>query len=165
MKDQDSIFFKNFSFLLAGLVALTIILAIVGYVMHYNILGEDDMAKDRSAIAKAIEPMVKVNTGDAIIAVAEETSEVVAVAFNGSVDGKMIYDNVCFACHGTGAGGAPKLEAAAWASRLPKGIDTMVENAISGFQGTLGFMPAKGGRADLSDEQIIATVGFMIEGL
>jgi cytochrome c5 len=165
MKDQDSIFFKNFSFLLAGLVVLTIVLAVVGYLMHYSILGEDEMAKDRSAIAKTIEPVAKVNTGDAIIAVAEETSEAVAVAFNGSVDGKMIYDNVCFACHGTGAGGAPKLETAAWASRLPKGIDGLVENAIAGFQGTIGFMPAKGGRADLSDEQVRATVEFMTQGL
>lgn len=164
MKDQDSIFFKNFSFLLAGLVVLTIVLAVVGYVMHNNILGNDDMAKDRSAIAKTIEPMAKVNTGDAIIAVAEEKVEAPA-AFNGSVDGKMIYDNVCFACHGTGAGGAPKLEPAAWTSRLSKGLDGLVENAITGFQGTLGFMPAKGGRADLSDEQLKAAVEYMINGL
>jgi cytochrome c5 len=165
MKDQDSIFFKNFSFMLGGLIALTIILAIAGYVIHNNVLGDDEMAKDRSDIAKIIEPVAKVNTGEPIVAEVAAEEQVAAVAFDGSTDGKMIYDNVCFACHGTGAGGAPKLESAPWVGRLDKGLDGLVANAITGFQGTIGFMPAKGGRADLSDEQIKATVEFMIEGL
>lgn len=163
MKDQDSIFFRNFSMLLGFLVLLTIVLAIVSYEMHYDLLGDDDMAKDRSAIAKSIEPVAQVNTGGAMV-VKEEVKEV-AVAFDGSTDGKMIYENVCAACHSTGAGGAPKLEAAAWATRTTQGMDTMVSHAINGFQGTLGFMPAKGGRANLSDEQVKATVEFMISGL
>lgn len=162
MKDQDSIFFRNFSMLLGFLVLLTIVLAVVGSMMHEDILGRDDMAQDRSAVVKAITPLANVNTGDVVIA--EPVVEEVAVAFDGSTDGEMLYQNVCFACHGTGAGGAPKLEAAAWATRTGKGMDGMVENAIKGFQGTLGFMPAKGGRADLSDEQVKATVEFMVSG-
>ena len=150
--------------MLGGLILLTIILAIAGYVMHDKVLGRDDMSQDRSAIAKTIESVAKVNTGDVIVAV-EAKNEAPAVAFDGSTDGKMLYDNVCFACHGTGAGGAPKLEAPAWAGRLDKGIDELVANAITGFQGTIGFMPAKGGRADLSDEQVRASVEFMIDGL
>ncbi|VAW35905.1 hypothetical protein MNBD_GAMMA01-292, partial [hydrothermal vent metagenome] len=70
----------------------------------------------------------------------------------------------CFACHGTGAAGAPKLEAAAWTGRLEKGTDALVANAIKGFQGNTGFMPAKGGRPDLSDAQVRAAVEFMLEG-
>jgi len=159
MKDQDSIFFRNFSMLLGFLVFTTIVLAVVGYKMHNNLLSDDGMAKDRTAIAKVIEPVAKVNTGD-VIAIKEEVEEV-AVAFEGSTDGKMIYQNVCSACHGTGAAGAPKLEAAAWKTRLTQGIDKLVSHAINGFQGTVGFMPAKGGRADLSDEQVKATVEFM----
>ncbi|HFC30645.1 MAG TPA: cytochrome c5 family protein [Oceanospirillales bacterium] len=165
MKDQDSIFFRNFSMLLGFLVLLTIVLAVAGYVIHNNVLGDDEMAKDRSDITEILEPVAKVNTGEAIVAEVETKTEAVAVAFDGSTDGKMIFDNVCFACHGTGAGGAPKLESAPWVGRLDKGLDGLVANAISGFQGTIGFMPAKGGRADLSDEQIKATVEFMIEGL
>ena len=163
MKDQDSIFFRNFSLLLGFLVILTIILAVVGSMRHDKVLGRDDMAQDRSDIAKIIKPVAKVNTGD-VVAVIEAKKEPI-VAFEGSTDGAMIYQNVCFACHGTGVGGAPKLEAAAWASRMDKGQDGLVENAINGFQGTLGFMPAKGGRIDLSDEQVRVTVEFMTNSL
>jgi cytochrome c5 len=163
MKDQDSIFFRNFSMLLGFLVTLTIVIAFVAHFMHEDYLGGDEMAKDRSDVAKLIEPVAKVNTGGAMI-VKEEVKEV-AVAFDGSTDGKMIYENVCTVCHGTGAGGAPKLESAAWATRLPQGIDKLVSHAINGFQGTVGFMPAKGGRADLSDEQVKATVEFMTSSL
>ena len=36
-------------------------------------------------------------------------------------------------------------------------------NAIDGLEGGTGVMPAKGGRPDLSDEEIIALVDYMIE--
>lgn len=163
MKDQDSIFFKNFSIMLVALIVITIILIIVGKIAHENLLGRDVMSEDRSAVAELIKPVAQVNTGEAIIV--EEKSAAVAVAFDGSTDGEMIYQNVCFACHGTGAGGAPKLEAAAWSARMDKGMDGLVDNAINGYQGTLGFMPAKGGRADLSDEQVKITVEFMTSKL
>ncbi len=159
MKDQDSIFFRNFSMLLGFLVLLTIVLAITGYVMHEDILGDKEMEKDRSAIAKTLEPVAKVNTGDVIVAQVEEEKAPTA-AFDGSLDGKKIYDNVCTACHSSGAAGAPKLEAAAWTDRMAGGIDALVTSAINGK----GAMPPRGGRADLSDEQVKATVEFMTAG-
>ena len=160
MKDQDSIFFKNFSIMLIALIVITVILIIVGSLAHESLLGRDEMTEDRSTVAQSIEPVSQVNTGGAMVAEVKE--EVVAsVAFDGSTDGEMIYQKVCFACHGTGAGGAPKLEAAAWAARMGKGVDGLTASAINGFQGTLGFMPAKGGRTDLSDEQVKATVEYM----
>ncbi len=164
MKDQDSIFFKNFSIMLAALIVITIILIIVGNVVHENLLGRDAMSEDRSTVSETIKPVAQVNTGDVIVE-EDKTEAVVAVAFDGSTDGEMIYQNVCFACHGTGAGGAPKLEAAAWSARMAKGMDGLVANAVNGYQGTLGFMPAKGGRADLSDEQVKVTVEFMTSKL
>ncbi|MBY6204344.1 c-type cytochrome [Halomonas denitrificans] len=80
------------------------------------------------------------------------------VAFDGSLDGAMIYDRVCAACHDSGAAGAPMLVAADWTDRLPKGEDTLVDHAING----IGVMPAKGGRSDLSDEQVRASVEYML---
>jgi len=160
MKDQDSIFFKNFSLLLGFLVLLTVVLAIVGYMMHYNLLGRDDMAQDRSDIVKTLESVAQVNTGEAIVAQVEEESEVASAAFDGTLDGKTIYDNVCMACHSTGAAGAPKLEAADWADRMTGGIDALVTSSINGK----GAMPPRGGRADLSDEQMKAAVEFMTTG-
>ncbi len=156
MKDQDSIFFRNFSMLLGFLVLLTIVLAITGYLMHNDILGDKEMSQDRSAIAKIIEPVSKVNTGDVIVAKVEK-KQAMEPAFGGTLDGKKIYDNVCTACHSSGAAGAPKLEAAAWNDRLSQGLDGLTASAIKGK----GAMPAKGGRADLSDEQIKASIIYM----
>ncbi len=159
MKDQDSIFFRNFSMLLGFLVLLTIVLAITGYVMHDDIIGDKEMATDRSAIAKTLEPVAKVNTGDVIVAQVEEEKAPTA-AFDGSLDGQKIYDNVCTACHSSGAAGAPKLEAAAWTDRMAGGIDALVTSAINGK----GAMPPRGGRPDLSDEQMKAVIEFMTAG-
>lgn len=76
--------------------------------------------------------------------------------------GEETYNTACAVCHGSGIAGAPKLEAAAWKDRLAKGEETLVKHAIEGFQGDAGFMPAKGGRADISDEAITAAVKYMI---
>lgn len=70
------------------------------------------------------------------------------------------YRQACFACHGTGAAGAPKTgDKAAWKARIAAGMDTMVTNAIKGK----GAMPAKGGRPNLSDEKIKAVVKYMVD--
>lgn len=79
--------------------------------------------------------------------------------------GENAYKMACFACHGTGAAGAPKFgDKAAWKDRIAKGNDTLYEHAIKGFQGSAGFMPAKGGRADLSDADVKAAVDYMVSG-
>jgi cytochrome c5 len=76
--------------------------------------------------------------------------------------GEQVYNAACFACHGTGVGGAPKFgDAAAWQPRVAKGRATLNKHSLEGFQGEAGYMPPKGGRVDLSDEEIIAAVGFM----
>lgn len=78
-------------------------------------------------------------------------------------DGKATFDSVCFACHATGAAGAPKVgDKAAWAPRIAKGMDTLHNHAINGFQGNSGVMPAKGGRTDLSDADVKAAVDYMV---
>jgi cytochrome c5 len=77
----------------------------------------------------------------------------------------VIYEALCGACHTSGAGGAPKLERAAWTARIAQGMDTMNKHAIEGFQGSAGIMPAKGGNPNLTDEQVIATVQWMVDNL
>ena len=80
-----------------------------------------------------------------------------------AADGKATYDQACFACHATGAAGAPKIgDNAAWAPRIEKGMDTLKKHAIEGFKGETGFMPAKGGFANLSDEQVVAAIEYMV---
>lgn len=76
--------------------------------------------------------------------------------------GKSVYDKACFVCHKAGVAGAPKLgDKANWAPRIKQGNAVLVEHAIKGFKGK-GFMPAKGGRADLSDEQVTDAVAYMV---
>jgi cytochrome c5 len=78
-------------------------------------------------------------------------------------DGKATYDSACFACHATGAAGAPKFgDKAAWAPRIAKGMDVLKQHATEGFKGDAGFMPAKGGRSDLAPADVDAAVEYMV---
>jgi len=68
----------------------------------------------------------------------------------------------CFACHSTGAAGAPKVGdgmAVEWGPRLEKGLDAMVANTVNG----LNTMPAKGLCFDCTDDDLRAIVEYMIE--
>ena len=67
----------------------------------------------------------------------------------------------CFACHSTGAAGAPKVGAgmsAEWEPRLEKGLDAVVQNAING----INTMPAKGLCFDCTDEDLRSIVEYMV---
>ncbi len=78
--------------------------------------------------------------------------------------GKVVYDANCAACHDAGMMGAPKPgDAAAWAPRIAQGADVMTKNSIAGFTGKVGTMPAKGGNASLTDEEITNAVAFMAD--
>lgn len=68
----------------------------------------------------------------------------------------------CFACHSTGAAGAPKVGAgmmSEWAPRLEKGLDAVVANAVNG----VNAMPAKGLCFDCNEDDIRALVEYMLE--
>ena len=74
------------------------------------------------------------------------------------------YTSSCMPCHGDGLGGAPKTgKAAEWEARVAKGMSKVRRNAIEGFEGGTGIMPAKGGRPDLSDDEITTLVDYMVE--
>jgi cytochrome c5 len=79
--------------------------------------------------------------------------------------GPQVYRAVCIACHAPpGVGGAPALgDRDAWAARIAQGMDTLIDHALHGFTGSTGVMPKKGERIDLSDEEIIAAIEYMIE--
>jgi len=79
-------------------------------------------------------------------------------------DAKAVYDQVCAVCHNAGIAGAPMTgDVAAWEARIAQGMAAMTANAINGFQGATGVMPAKGGNATLSDEAVAAAVEWMVE--
>jgi len=81
-----------------------------------------------------------------------------------AADGEAIYNQACMACHAQGVAGAPKLgDTEAWVARIDKGMDTLYDHSINGFQGEAGVMPPKGGFANLSDDEVKAAVDYMVE--
>lgn len=75
-------------------------------------------------------------------------------------NGAAIHDKACKMCHGAGMMGAPKTgDKAAWTARIAQGMDTLNTHAIKGFKG----MPAKGGKAALTDDEVKAAVAYMVE--
>lgn len=78
--------------------------------------------------------------------------------------GQGIYMNFCAPCHNSGVAGAPKVgDKSAWQDRSSKGMAAIVENAVKGYQGKDGFMPAKGGNSALTDEEVSFAVMYMLE--
>lgn len=74
------------------------------------------------------------------------------------------YVAACGWCHDEGIGGAPRTgDQEDWNRRMSKGIAKVYANAINGFEGANGIMPAKGSRPDLSDEEIKTLVDYMVE--
>jgi len=78
--------------------------------------------------------------------------------------GKTVYEASCAACHDAGMMGAPKPgDKAAWTPRIAQGLEVMVKKSLEGFQGATGAMPAKGGNASLTNEEITNAVAFMVD--
>ena len=71
--------------------------------------------------------------------------------------GEALYKQACQVCHAAGVAGAPKFgDKAAWAARLPAGIDALYTSVAKGK----GAMPPRGG-AQASDDDLRAAVEFM----
>ena len=78
--------------------------------------------------------------------------------------GKSVYNKTCALCHGAGVAGAPKVgDKADWGPRIAQGKDTLYKHAIEGYTGAKGMMPARGGGASLSDDDVKAAVDFMAD--
>lgn len=76
--------------------------------------------------------------------------------------GAQIYGEVCKVCHALGINGAPVYgNQPNWAPRKVQGLDVLVEHASNGY----GLMPAKGGRTDLTEDDIRAAIKFMLAAL
>ena len=91
-------------------------------------------------------------------AAAADAAAPAAVAING----EDVYKKACFACHGAGIAGAPKLgDAADWGPRIAQGDALLLEHAIKGYTGKKGMMPPKGGFMNLSDAEVQAGVDYM----
>lgn len=73
----------------------------------------------------------------------------------------VIYAESCAHCHTPGISGAPKLgDRPEWSRRIRPGFRLLYQSAIEGVPGTT--MAARGGHRELSDDDIRATVDFMV---
>jgi len=74
--------------------------------------------------------------------------------------GEQVYNQFCFACHATGASGAPKFgDAPEWAPRIAKGMDALMTSTLNGFN----VMPARGTCMNCSDDELHAAVEYMVD--
>ncbi|HEX2009367.1 MAG TPA: c-type cytochrome [Roseateles sp.] len=77
--------------------------------------------------------------------------------------GKSTYGKTCAMCHAAGVAGAPKPgDKADWGPRIAQGKELLYKHALEGFSGAKGMMPARGGAAALSDDEVKAAVEFMV---
>ncbi len=79
-------------------------------------------------------------------------------------NGKKVYSKACIACHFTGVSGAPALKADKynkedWQKRADKGMATLLEHSIKGFNNNL--MPPKGTCMDCSEQDLFDAISYM----
>ena len=157
---EDKQFTTQFMAILACLVAFTIIIMVVANMLH----GSDTRVSDARVqlhVADRIKPVGEVYVGEV-----PEGATVVALAADAGVasssvdlSGEEVYNQVCAACHATAVLNAPiPGDAAVWELRLAKGKEVLYASSING----INTMPAKGGRPDVSDEDIKEAVDFML---
>ena len=154
---DDKVFLKRFSGIIVGLVIVTILIIVIAVGYDRN---DPDSNPSRATMAvDRVQPVAAVRTElpAAEPVVEESTTPVTTEAV--AIDGGAIYASTCLACHMTGAAGAPIPGGEGWNERAAKGLDTLASNAING----IGVMPPKGGRPDLSDEEITAAVQHMLD--
>lgn len=163
---RDQQFFDAFLILIGVFVGI-----IAGVILLGHLVGEGESAEgaagaEQSAIEERIRPVGRVALiGDPSLAAAPAPAAAAPTAqANAALSGAEVYDQVCSVCHAAGLTGAPMLtDAAAWEPRIAQGRDVMREHVLNGFQGQTGVMPPKGGRVDLSDEQVVAAMQYMLE--
>ena len=110
-------------------------------------------AASTAAVAEVVEEAVE----DAVEMAAEVATEGAAAVSD--FDPAGVYQMNCFACHGTGAAGAPMLgDSEAWDVRMEKGMQAVMANAING----VGAMPARGICMSCSDEELQQVVEYML---
>ncbi len=151
---------KPSNMVIVALVAIAVIVAIPGCNSRQEPDRGENTVEDEGESAR-IAPIGAVATdADSSSGEAEAETPVVVqtVIEKPPIDAEAIYKTVCFACHDTGAADAPKLDAESWTDRLAKGEEAIVAAAIDG----IGMMPPKGGRVDLSDEEVSAVVVYML---
>lgn len=147
-QEQHSSFIKTPQ-QLATVVVLAFVVPIIAIVLLVKLVLDrpsiDPVAMTPEAVAARLQPLGRVELG--------------AASSGGAIrSGGEVAKAVCFACHTTGAAGAPKVgDKAAWAPRIALGFQKLVESVVKGKNA----MPAKGGDSSLSDIELARAVAYL----
>lgn len=165
MSTHDRRFFDIFMLILG----ILIVVAVGIYLLSEAITDRTDTtAGEAMYIAEVDQRIAPVGQvllpGEEATAAAEAETMATPEPVAAALSGPQVYNQACIACHGAGVAGSPVVgDVAAWEPRIAKGMDVLYDHAINGFQGEAGYMPPKGGRTDLTDEEVVAAVDYMIE--
>ena len=160
----DKHFFDLFMVILGVLIAVTFGLFLLanyvsGKTQEVYVLQDPTF---QAQVEDNIRPVGRVALDGDDISDAGEVATVEPVAE--VLSGPQVYNQACLACHGAGVGGAPVMgDKAAWTARVGQAYAVLTDHVINGYTGPAGYMPPKGGRVDLSDEEILAAMDYMIE--
>lgn len=171
MRNYDLDFLKHFSMVIGFLVVVT--LALLLFANHLNGVIPPEVSptaqratQARIATAGDVYAGATGAASQAAASAAASAAAAAQVAYGGTMDGSVIFGNLCTGCHTSGAGNAPTMDKAHWAARIAQGTETLYKHAIEGYTGPDGgIMPPKGGNPALSDEQVKATVDWMMGNL
>lgn len=165
---RDQKFFDMYSLVIGLLAAFALAILVLAMKMSDLTQGvyTHETAEKQAAINDRIRPVGQVylpgeeQQAEAPTVEVAEEPEPVATAMTGP----QVYNAACLACHGSGAGGAPIVgDVAEWVPRIAQGMDVLNDHAINGFDGdAMTPMLPKGGRVDLSDQEIIDAVTYMV---
>lgn len=154
---NDSTFSRLFIIMIIAMTVMTVIIAVLASFAAKDVNDQLDARSDienTQPLAQRIAPV-----GSFAAVTVDAAPEAAPI----TLSGKEAYSS-CAACHGAGVAGAPKFGIKdVWAARIAKGAETLYSNAINGYQGASGYMPAKGGNNSLSDDSVKAAVNYMIE--
>ncbi len=158
--EQDRQFFDTFMMILGALVVFTVAI----YVLSNRVAARTQVAwtaaepAKQNLVAERLNPVGEV----AMMGEVPETPVVTEAVAAVELTGEAVYNQACVICHGAGIAGAPLFgDAAVWEPRMAQGMDLLNEHAIKGFNA----MPAKGGYMNLSDQNVIDAVQFMVDAL
>lgn len=154
------------------LIAIVFPIAIIVLLAQYATGGisveKNDPALTDESVAKRLQPVGKLvfasdllQTDSNLLEIESTALATVAptIAVSSADKIQAVYTASCAACHVSGAAGAPKQgDKLAWAPRIKNGNAALYNSAIKGKNA----MPAKGGNASLSDDDVKAVVDYMV---
>ncbi len=143
---------------LSFFVPLAFILLVVKLITGGINISPDALTE--KAVSERMKPVGSIQIAGSVDALNPPIPSQETASLKPPKNGETVYQQVCAVCHIAGVAGAPKAgDKSQWEARIAKGKKVLYQNAING----IGIMPAKGGAATLSDDEIKAAVDYLLK--